>query len=204
MGIEITNLYRGGELKVGFKGKNGKSIHFTYGMVITEEMADKELIKASLENGKLSNYLKKGWVATKKINVKGAIMGTPQDVKVIKAAELPEGVAVGKQEQNTPPPQQGISDKTVDAALEMERKATEEPKIITPETVVAEAITSEPKPEKVEATETAPKKRGRPKKQIDAAEVKDISEIEPTEPVETTTPTEPVKESSNDEEDDFI
>lgn len=76
--IEITNLKKVGELNLGFKDKNGKPINFTYGTVLTDEMVDASVLKESMEKGILNIFAKKNWVVFKKINVQGAIIGSPQ------------------------------------------------------------------------------------------------------------------------------
>jgi hypothetical protein len=169
--IEITNIKQGGELKLGIKGKDGKSIVFTYGMVINENIIDKVVLEDAMKNGLLASYLNKKWCIAKKVNVQGAIIGAPTDFK-------------------------GISDKMVEALENKQdpltnRTATEEPTVMTisqivdnqPKTVVEEVTT----PTEVKAEEnTAPattRKKGRPAKTIDATKVESVEAVDPQEKI---------------------
>ena len=93
--IEITNLKRVGELNLGFKDKNGKPINFTYGTVLTDKMVDTKVLEESMEKGTLSIFAKKNWVVFKKINVQGAIIGSPQSFTGLTPQEV-EKINVNK------------------------------------------------------------------------------------------------------------
>ena len=100
--IEITNLKKAGELKLGFKDRNGKPINFTYGMVLTDKMVDASVLKESMEKGVLSIFAKKNWVVFKKINVQGAIIGSPQSFTGLTPQEV-EKINVNKNTAIIPP-----------------------------------------------------------------------------------------------------
>jgi hypothetical protein len=86
--IEITNVKKSGEIKLGFKGKDDKTIDFCYGKTIDETMVDKETLENSMKNGILAGCLYKGWAIKGKINVNNKIVGTPQTFKQVTAQEV--------------------------------------------------------------------------------------------------------------------
>ncbi len=100
--IEITNLKRVGELNLGFKDKNGKPINFTYGTVLTDKMVDTKVLEESMEKGTLSIFAKKNWVVFKKINVQGAIIGSPQSFTGLTPQEV-EKINANKNTAIIPP-----------------------------------------------------------------------------------------------------
>lgn len=142
--IEITNIKKGGELTLGFKDKNGKSINYTYGMILTDEQVDSKVLEESMKTGTLSIYAKKNWVAFKRINVLGSIQGSPVAFKGISADEV-----------------DGTAKPRVNSAIQVPEKVEE----VVAE-VKKEIKVEEPKVEEIVAKTTEPKKAGRPSKQI--------------------------------------
>jgi len=116
--LVVTNLKRAGELKTGFKDKNGKSINFVYGMMLSDVAGpgviavERTVLESSMTKGLLFDYLRKGWVAFKKINIQGAITGVAYDFKGIASNELDGTVkAQGTQEQK------GITEQMIDKTI---------------------------------------------------------------------------------------
>lgn len=171
--IEVTNIKKSGELKLGMKDKNGNSINFVYGMVLTEKEVDKEVLEASLKDGLLKNYLYKGWIATKRINVQGAIIGAPMEFKGISANELDGTVKIHSTEAPL-----AISDAMVEAINNVATVKTEAPKVEE-----APIVATEVTPVAV-VPEPAKKKTGRPKAttKLNEQEIKDIKEVEEERP----------------------
>ncbi len=142
--IEITNLKKAGELKLGFKDRNGKPINFTYGMVLTDKMVDASVLKESMEKGTLSIFAKKNWVVFKKINVQGAIIGSPQSFTGLTPQEV-EKINVNKNTAIIPPdnyldtlipeiPPTVVNQPTVEAEVK------EEPTVNAPEVVESSEV----------------------------------------------------------------
>ena len=86
--IEITCVYKGSPMSLDVKYKTGKKIlDFRYGAILTSEVVNEEDLKRSIESGILKQYIAKGWVLPKKVNVYGAIQGAPVEFKGITADE---------------------------------------------------------------------------------------------------------------------
>jgi hypothetical protein len=97
--IEITNTKKQGELPLGFKGKDGKAISFTYGKTLDETMVDGEILKNALDKGLLSAYLSKGWIVRGKVNVNNKIIGTPETFRGITSNEAGQAVEIKAKQQ---------------------------------------------------------------------------------------------------------
>lgn len=193
--IEITCVYKGSPMSLDVKYKTGKKIlDFRYGTVLTSEVVNEEDLKRSIETGILKQYILKGWVLPKRVNVYGAIQGAPVEFKGITADEaVRELEKQAEAEKNI----EIKEDKTIEPKIESSNKIVEEPtdedeKIVEELENQDEQLVEEIKSEVEEkpVVEKPKGKRGRKPKAVKATNIEEIA-IEP-------------KVNVDKEEDDFL